>query len=345
MDLIGDIDPLSQAAIKAGIEAWLTKNPAALDRPLALVDLAKFANTTSQNWLRPTFLAHAMCEGENGVLLAVLAMTQERAPHGLDRIVSSNSVRPGFDAAFLLAPHLILDSIILPALPQAFKGLEVGDFQLSPETGTLALTEPKQIQDVKYQGETFNPTLLSFSVSFQGTQLVCQAETSVPIEDGVVAHTAIKTLHGLTVVDNGRGEKCLFFTDLAEPEIRHWNLTDPDIDKLHAAVGTAIAVAGVVTAFFTAGVSALVLVAAATLVGGIVTTYPYLVAAWSATTAPQLDLTAGGFTGAFAWENGDAFTVANVDLADCLRLSGTPWQQHEILAAEHRSQTPEENSG
>lgn len=321
------LDVVEQVFIRSALQDWLLDNPGVFDCVLATIDLTEVAAEAPYAWLRPTALSYAYADSadENECLLAILAMTQERPSTDLNQQVAAGIIPDGFDAALLISSWLLLNSVLLRALPVTFPGTDVSDFEVSEEGPALTLLAPRQLSSLDCQGVTYEPVLQTFSLVFQGTQIACRSQTSIPVLDGVTAHTSVDTAQGLTMATNAAGQRVLNITEIGQPRTRHWTETDSDIDTTNEAVGAGLAVAGLVASAFTGGLAGLFIALGAALVGGVVADLPEFISDWTSETAPSLDLVAANVAAPFVWNGGAPFAAAAVDLAESLRFSGTPW--------------------
>lgn len=327
LTLSTDPDMVVNAFVKAALQQWLYDNSGVFNHVFAVVSLQQAVAGTPYAWLRPTALSYAYADAAapKDCFLAVLAMTQGRSSANLAEQVTAAAVPAGSDAALLISPYLLLDCIIRNALPSAFAGTTASDFQLATDRPALVLANACQLAPVTIDGSSYTPTLQSFSVEFDANQLVCSSQTSIPVSDGVTAFTSTASVQGLSVTTNAAGQQTLTFVDLSPPQENHWTTTDPAVDQQDQDIGTAIAVGGFVLALFTGGIAGVIIALTSTLLSGLIANLPTLEAGWDTEEAPSLDLLAINATAPVAWTGGTAFAVDTVDLAESLRLSGTPW--------------------
>lgn len=327
-------DTVAQVFIQTALQEWLTANPGVFNHVFAVVNLSAVTAEAPYAWLKPTTLSYAYADAaaDSDCLLAILAMTQQRSAAGLAQEVDAGVIPDGADAALLISSYLLLNDIILNALPVTFPGTTTADYTLPTTSPTLTLANPCQLSSIEYQGSSYQPMLQSFSVEFQGTQIVCQSQTSISVHDGVTAHTSVNAVQGLTLTTNGAGQPTLTFTEIGQPQIQHWTTTDPSTDSTDEAIGLGLTIAGIFASVFTGGLAGVFIAVTAVLIGGIVENLPELIADWTPDTAPSLDLMATNITGPFVWTGGAAFSVAAAVLADSVVLSGTPWPSQEAAS-------------
>jgi hypothetical protein len=259
-------------------------------------------------------------------------MTEGDAPAALAQQVAGGVVPDGHDAALLVSSSLLLNKIIRNALPATFPGTTTADFPIASRSPSLSLANPCQLSSVDYQGQTYQPLLESFTVEFSGTQITCMSQCSIPVRIGVKAHTSVNAVQAVALATNGQGQQTLAFTEVTPPQVSHWTTTDPGADQTAEEIGAGIAVAVGLATLFTAGIGGIFVVLCGALAGGVVAELPELIAAWTPDTAPSLDLMAINMTAPFAWTGGGPFSVTTADLAESLRLSGTPWPRPEAAS-------------
>lgn len=320
---------IADTFIRTALQLWLAENIAVLNRVFAVVDMTQVTAEAPYAWLKPTSLSYAYVDGPeagDGVL-AILAMTQGRSAGTDPQQVAVTLIPDGADAALAISSSLLLDSVVRNALPVTFPGTTIADYTLATDSPTLSLVAPRQLGAIDYQGTTYQPLLESFSVEFTGSQIVCKSQSSIPAGDGVTCHTSVLATQGLTLATNAQGEPTLAFTEIGSPQVSHWTTTDPDTDQTDEAIGYGLMAAGVLAAIFTGGIAGIFVIAAGVVVGGVIANLPELISDWTPDTAPSLDLMAVNMTSPFTWTGGTAFAVASADLAESMRLSGTPWPQ------------------
>lgn len=321
------VDIVTQAAVQAVLQEWLTNNSQCFQHVLAVVNMGDVDPARPYSWLQPTSTAYAYVDDltqQDGVL-AILGMTNQRSPAGLDQQVSPEAVAAGRDAAVLISPYLLLDWVIRPALPSAFPGTAATDYTLSTEQPILSLGAPCQLTPFTSGGDTYTPTLQSLSVNFEGNQLQCSTETSTPVGFGVIAWTSTQATQGVQLTTTPAGQPTLAFYDLAQPVTNTWTATDPSTQRTDDDIADALALAGMVLSMMTGGMAGFIIMVTATLLSGLIQNLPTLAAAFISQTSPSVDLLAVNATSPITWSGGTRFALTNVDLVESLRLSGTPW--------------------
>ncbi len=320
---------IADGFIRTAFQLWLSENIGVLNRIFAVVDMTQVTAEAPYAWLKPTCLSYAYVDGPQAGegLLAILAMTQGHSADNLPQQVAATVVPDGADAALLISSSLLLDCIIRNALPITFPGTTTADYTLATNSPTLSLGQSRQLTSITYEGTTYEPVLDSFSVEFTGSQIVCKSQSSIPAGDGVTCYTSVLATQGLTLVTNAQGQSTLAFTEIGSPQISHWTTTDPGTDQTDEAIGYGLMVASALAAIFTGGIAGIFVIAAGVVVGGVMANLPELISDWTPDTAPSLDLMAVDITSPFTWTGGTAFAAASADLAENMRLSGTPWPQ------------------
>lgn len=141
-----------KSAIKAGIQEWLTKNIEIFDYVFLSVDIAEEANKGDFVWIKPTTVGFAVtdvlgAEGEaKETIFGVLSMTRGEKPEGVTPQISASSIPIDDDvnAAFLIAPHLVIEKLLQPSVHTLFHNAKPEDFGRSRDG--LTLQNVKEIQ-------------------------------------------------------------------------------------------------------------------------------------------------------------------------------------------------------
>jgi hypothetical protein len=311
--------------VQKGVEQWLDANPDAIRQVFAAVDLADGLKDQAFSWLRPTSVSYAYCDAPDpgDCLLAVLAMVENRSPEGLDQGVSPHAVPAGCEAAILVSPYILLGGIVRSAAMRAFPGTRESDFLLCSVMPKLALAGERELHPVMKGGLPRRHVLKSFSVAFEGPELVCRTENTVVVEQGVSVTTSMQIAHGLTV-ERLPGERLrMRFSYLREPRIAHRTDVDEAVAPKDKQIGAADAfmIGGAMLSFFAGPLFFVVLAVEASLLSGRMADATQIDAAM-ASQAPGLDLLASYAAAPCVWLDGLVFSTQTADLAGCLRLGG-----------------------
>lgn len=327
LQLSAEADVFSRVFFQALLTDWLSANESVFGDALASIDMASFSKQSGNSWLQPTAIDYAIAPGhsEQETLLAVLGMTAGRPSLGKLHSVSPAAVPGTSTGAILLSPYLLLHQILLHSVLGTFKELSAADFTINDDDLSITLVEPRELNPIEKDGETYVATLKSFRIRSFGVEIHCSATTSVAVTAGVTAHTSVDSVHVFGIISAEDGSQALAFVEKTEPKVAHWNEQDAEVSSKYDAMGISIVAATIVASIATGGIAGILVAGAGALVGGVVSSAPTFVAAWTLETAPSLDLLAMNIAKPFQWKGGSAFWIDSVDMPQSVRLAGTPW--------------------
>lgn len=318
--------PLAQRAlVEATLEDWLGAHPEHLQQVLARIDISPMESHVAHAWLRPTRVSYAYADrpGGGGVL-ALLAMTNDRPPPLHDNQVSAAVIPPGRTAAMLISPHLMLDWIIRPGLADLYRFGDASALVLEDDPPRLTLRSPQAIPAIVDGGQARPAELTALAVTFTGSELICDSEVRID-KDAVWDVTAVHSRHALEVEHDASGKPMVRFVEACTPTVTQTSVIKIDVVEKSRAVAGAVILVGTVLAFLVSGpLSVAILVLAAT-TAGIIEAVPIIEYYFDRTEPHPVDLMALNVAAPFAWDGGAAFELESVDLAESLRISGTPW--------------------
>lgn len=258
----------------------------------------------------------------NDCIFAVLAMVDGREPGGLDQHVSAKAVPTDCNAAILISPHLLLDGIIRHVVPSTFPGVEPDDMALSEVQPILSLLKPKILAPILHDGVGREHILTALNVEFRGTELICECENSVAIEDKIIVYTRTRTIHILQLSTDTNGRAAFTFVDVGQPEIQHRTEISPDFIETADYAAMIVMIVASVASVLTGGVAGVMIELAGALYFGLFKVAPHILAD-SVSNAPSMDLLAFNATAPCAWAGGRTFQPDGIDLVESLRLFGT----------------------
>lgn len=211
-------DPTTQEMlplfISKMVENWISANTWIFDYVFLSVDIAAQAAGGAFAWIAPTTVAYAVTDlvpanGEPAVadtIFAIMAMTQHRLATGASAEVSVNAIptNAGVNAAFLIAPTLIVNQMLMPNMPGIFGLQDASSFVVSSDgmavSNSADLTLQLQLDQSWYVGN--NPATATipagdFNLTVNDTS-ISQTFTNITFPYGVQNELTIEMTLGAT---------------------------------------------------------------------------------------------------------------------------------------------------
>lgn len=323
----GDIEV---AMLDLGITNWCNANLAEFDHIFAVVDLNTMVDTKWQ-FVTPNYTSYGYVDGPtlDDSVFGVLCMTGNRTGENNDQQISPNAIPTNSVAAFLIAPQLMMNNLIAPAIANAY-GLSTSDFTLSPDGSTLTLNsgitpDLPPVQDDN--GNSYTPTLQSLSIQTNGQVLELISTTQTVIDDalGVVATCTATHWYNITLgsTQNGNGQ-ALNFSYAQPPSIVHSvaQTSEGVINEIFYDI--TIALAAAILIILTGGAAAVAVGVVAGLLIGAIDISAALEKSLNTDTSPAVDLLIANAVAPITWPDAGDFKLNNAGLNVALQLGGDP---------------------
>ena len=213
------VDDDGDALLRLALVKWAIANLADFEHIFATITLNQFEDQAEWAFLAPTYVGYAFSSAKTDAdsFLGILCQTEGRSPDGLICEVSPFAIPPGQRAAFLLGPHLIMEHLLYPRLPDAFTGAKAGDFTLATDHLSVTLAHAIALPATVHEGSTYHPQLEAFTLALAGDRLRLDSGTSVPLGTGVVGHLQSSHFATVRLVTRTDGTQSLAFDDSLPP--------------------------------------------------------------------------------------------------------------------------------
>ena len=321
---------MARSLVESSLQSWLGEHDEAFTHVFATIQLEAMQTDGAHAWLKPTTISYAYADrpARGDGLLAILAMTNGRPAGHLGQQVMASAIADNQSAAMLISPHLLLDWLIRPALPLAYPGTKVEDFEFVGDFPMLQLKAPRALTIEHDDKLPAAPTLQSLTISFTGNQFVCVSETSV--SDGTITeHRRVHSRQVLRMQTDAQGKRGIAFVQDGEAEVHAWTTVNPEAQAAANKAAEWVFTVGIVVSLMVTGPIAITVMAVAAVTSGLIKIAPVLAAlAHEYLAKPysqNVDLLALNAFQPFAWHGGADFALESVDLAESLRISGSPW--------------------
>ena len=320
-----------KAAVPELLEAWLNENLGDFDHVFATINVNSRADKAQFQWLMPTDRSYAYSDlGTPGDgALAVLCMTRGRPSTGLIQQLSSVAIPGSQRAGFLISKERMLAELVLPAMPNVFKGTQPWDFQLSP-TGDAIVNAN---QDVKFtvtddHGTQHTAQLMSLSVRIEGGELQMDVQTKTDVSPGIRAFCHTQNYLKIGLVNKPDGTQTLGFSDSRPAQVNHWTDSDHGFGVAEEILAVVAVVAMLVAIVATAGTATVAVALIIGLVAGVAGSAILLATTVSdmvdKNDAPAIDAMVVNSTAPIVWADSGDFHLDSAQLSDSLQLGGSP---------------------
>ncbi len=335
--------------VQSAILKWYNANITAFQHTFVTVNLNRAADKGQFKWLLPTACSYSYVdiESEDAGVLGILCMTEGRSAPA-DQQLSPNVIPPGSSAGFLINEARFMQDLLLPAMPQSFKGTTASDYTISPDYKTITLNNTDVALQLPQKSD-YTPYLESLSLSIDSaTQLQIDTRTKANILDqlcgmgqansalypdqhsssGSVAiwswcHTNSKFEIELCTLSNGN--KSLNFNQVGTPVKDHWTTQSEGMAILKDILEAVAVLVTIVLGVLTDGAGFIIGAMIIGILTSLVTTaLPQLIATLGTDDAPTVDLLVLNATDPIQWPSGTHFNINKAALNGCLQLGGNP---------------------
>ena len=270
-------------------------------------------------------MAHSFSRNENNPeesILGIMCMTENNSPDNLVEELAYNIIPPSSDAGFLISESRLIKKMILPTLPNAFKGLKEEDFGMGEDGKSLHLVSTDKSFCVIYEDKTYNAMLERFDISLQGGKLCLHAETKTEITEGIYAHSIQDHSYQISLYTKADGSQSLRYIECGKPVIL--NSTSQDNTTTFLEVFYSI-IAGIILAVLIAITDGLVLVLVVIIGGllvGLISTASEIIQLVGTNDAPDISLLVLNCTDPIQWTDKKDFLLNLATLNGPLQLGG-----------------------
>lgn len=258
-----------QSIVPEGLKIWLNDNLSLFDHIFATVNLNReAAKDGAYKWLYPTKVSYAFIGNEKEPMesmLGVLCMTEERSSDTLIPELSYNAIPPNSKAGFLISQSRFIKKMILPTLPQTFKGLTEDDFNVTNQGKTIELKSKDKSFTVTHKGKDYKARLEAFTLSLESKRMTLHTETKTEITPHIWSHAQTVHTYEIVLKNLKNGKQTLVYNEIGEPTVNKWTTQDPGV-----TIGETIAliIGGIILAILTVLTDGLILVAVI-IIGGL----------------------------------------------------------------------------
>ncbi|WP_213803466.1 TULIP family P47-like protein [Granulicella sp. dw_53] len=320
--------PYVQLLMKAGMETWFNDNIALFAHVFAVVSLNDVSGGAFQ-WLKPTYSAYAYLDGatEEDSFFGVISMTENRSVAGLANQLGPNCVPKGSPAGFTIGMARYLEKVMLPSLTKAFSNATTSTFTLVANNRLIVNTESFKLNPVKVNGTSYTPQLEIFEAQVLGEEMQIHVRTKIPISPGIRAMVDSVAYQKIVLVQKPDGGQTLDFKDGRPTATNHWIEVDDGVKITQIVVSIVGAVAGVAAEAFEATAKVILAAVLITIVAGVASLIPDLIAevagGGAAAVLPPIGGFAQGATGTVQWPDAGQFELAQAGLNGAFQFGGT----------------------
>lgn len=330
-------DDLAQGLLSMLLQVWLNANLIDFKHILATVNLGRKAAKGQFQFLMPAQTDYAFVKRTSleDSIVGVLCIT-ESSLADKSKLVQEISpfAIPGKErAGFLISEALLLNELVLPSLPTAFKGTTPQDFALNENKTAIELIRPGGVEmpDVPYKDQEYKSHLDSVVVRIVDDQMVMEVNTTTDISPGIQAHAKATSYCNIVLVDqvdaSGKktGKQTLSYKEARPADQEQWTTENGTIKVIKTLVEILAVIAAIAVTIVTdgAGATFLALVCVG-LVGVAAEDAPDVVAQVNKDQAPAIDMLVLNSTAPIVWSDSEDFHLTSAQLNGSLQLGGDP---------------------
>jgi hypothetical protein len=242
LDPNNHLSPAQHAEVFGLLPAYLVQQASSLTFSFAKVDIAQ---PGSGSWLSPVEADYAYMEREDGsAYLGILAVTTERDISKLSREIDSDIVSGSNNAGLFIAGDLVMQHVVEPVFPEAFRGTSPSTFTYDPGSQTVFNTAEFPLPPMRKGPFTYNPVVRTFRSQLSGGNLNTFIEGTVDMHEGITMTFTVNTVNG-TEFDGS--DLSLAFLPDAHPNVTHQAHVPP---YYHFGAGLVAAIAQLIANFF-----------------------------------------------------------------------------------------------
>lgn len=181
------------------------------------------------SWLVPTYSSYAYTDvgGDPAKSkFAVLCMLKERVPPQMHQMPPVQ-FEEGCNYAFLINREVFVMYQLLPALPLAFEGASSEDFKLNTEDRMSITAEKLSLPSVEYGAIDYYPKLTRMRITVEEGAISSEIDFSTEISPGIVAKTFVRTVHGIRLGCNSKGEPIMEYYEKEDTITRNETEVEP----------------------------------------------------------------------------------------------------------------------
>ncbi len=319
---------MDRVIIEAALDQWLNANLDSFGHVFAEVSLASTPKDGAFAWLKPRYASYAFLGGESEEEseLAILTLTEPERRRGLFEAISPGAA-PGDEeeGTLVLSRSKLLDKMMKPALPKAFKGLREKDVVLNPAGDALELQRSTQLHDVKHQGKAYNALLRSLRIGIKGDEISVHSFTETEASPGIFSLCDAIARYKIRLLKSKGGEQTLTYTEEGEPSVYESTRQSKTVDLVKKIILVIGILVGIIVSVLTAGASVLVACLVAALVAGgfaLLAQIPNIIAWVNEGKAPSIDLLATSAAAPIKWTGETRFKPVSAQMNDSLVIGG-----------------------
>jgi hypothetical protein len=321
--------PYVQALMKAGLELWFNGNIKKFSHIFAKVSLNEVV-TGSYQWLKPTYTGYAYLDGatDEDSFFGVLGMTENRSADGLANQLGPNCVPKASRAGFTIGGSRYLEKVILPSLVKSFSSASASTFTLIGNNSVIVNTETFTVHPIWVNGTKYTPEVEIFELQIVGDEMQIHTRTKIPISPGIRAMVDSVSYQKIVLVERTRGGHTLDFKQSRPESTYHWVDVDDGVKITQIIVSLVGAVAGVFAEAFETTAKVIIAAVIITIVAGVVSLTPELVAevagGGAAKVLPSIGEFAAGAIDPVTWPDARQFTLTEAGLNGAFQFGGDP---------------------
>jgi hypothetical protein len=319
------VSPLAQGLLSQAIDNWLNENIQIFDHIFATVNLNKIIADGSYQWLMPTKIDYAFINNATNPedsTLGVLCMTEKRDSDHLITELSHNAIHPNSSSGFLISQSRLIYKMILPSIPNAFKGLEIEDFTVSDDGKSINLKSLDKSFSIQHDGKTYDANIEAFTLSLEGKQLTLHAETKTTITPGIYAHTASDHTYELSLYNKPDGTQSIKYNEVGTPVVNQWTSQDEGVVVGEIIAGIIAAIIVGILIVLTDGLILIAVIIIGGLLVGLISNISNIIKLVGTSDAPDISMLIFNCTDPIKWTGTDHFNLNYVALNGPLQLGG-----------------------
>lgn len=257
-------EPDAQSPIRTCLDDWALTQIHTFEHIFAFVDLNDQIDHGSFAFTKPVSTNYAVCDtiDKSSGMLAVLSMTSPDPAPAIQQ-VSSQAIPDKASAAFLIRRKRFLVDMVKPGLLKMWPNLQDNMLELSKDAKSLRMKDGVSIMlpEVKHDGDSYTPELLSFDCKVIGNELVVTVSTQVEVSTGIYGTCFSRTYYTLETGTNKKGNQIITYKQSRTPNIQKGHWSKPGVEVVQTVLTIIAAVLGIVLIFLTDGAAAIVVAA------------------------------------------------------------------------------------
>lgn len=191
-----------KAVTLAGLAEFLVSNASAIAFRLADINLVSPAADT---WLAPKEFAYSAYKSTAADLIVIFSKVVTTDVSALTVNVDPTLVAGTGNAFFGISEEMFVEHVILPAMPDIYKGTTAATYKYQPSPAAVVLAPGQSIalDGVKSGAITYYPVVTALNYTVSGSTIVCSVSGSCDLKMGMsmtfsVSSTSQSTLDAAT---------------------------------------------------------------------------------------------------------------------------------------------------